>query len=536
MADIKFDSNKTLATINKEWLAKFPYVYIRFVDHPKWNVTHAIIRTKEGAAEFSINAGMNVGTFEARHKDAYGAAVELCYEKNGRKYRSLGEHNTLTLNEFNAFAKSKGAVEIITARPEWFVTSIKEIEQQLDYVDDWNLDNEQVLVLAGDWAFNIAEKYGIYECQNKRTFRPSKYLAFYKNSQINTVFEITNKPYDNGTSANTPEMLAIKKDFPEYDAEIPRRVIKLKKLQNVGPITNDGKSKSGKTVPFTYGQARYTNFNLINSAKVTSELVHGIKGIEIIDTIEIQKPNDAKVDILFVIDNSGSMASFQKSLSDNIDKFISIFANAKLIPDFKIGVITTDNPVPITFNKTSMLNDKTTFISSVKKAIMAGTSGSATEKPLEMANIAVKSNFSRRDAMLFVNIISDENDDSPYSTIHYIEQMKLEKGSKKVTINAIYESSGAKHFEAAKITGGLCATINSEYASLLTNIGTTVMDLIKTYPLSETPRDPLKIEVTVNKKLGANYIYNAKLNSIDFLNPLSPGDILDIVYFIDEKE
>ncbi|MCF8428987.1 MAG: VWA domain-containing protein, partial [Bacteroidia bacterium] len=411
-----------------------------------------------------------------------------------------------------------------------------EIEKQLDYVTDWNLDNEQVLVLAGDWAFDIAEKYGIYECQNKRTFRPSKYLAFYKNSQINTVFEITNKPYDNGTSANTPEMLAINKDFPDYDAGIPRRIIKLKKLQNVGPITNDGKSKSGKTVPFTYGQPRYTKFDLLTKAKSTSELVHGIRGIEIIDTIEIPKVNDAKVDILFVIDNSGSMGSYQKSLSDNIDKFISIFANAHVIPDFKIGIITTDNPVPITFDKTSMLNDKIKFISSFKKAIMAGTDGSATEKSLEMATIAVKSNFSRRDAMLFVNIISDENDDSPASTRYYIEQMKLEKGSKKVIINSIYSSSGAKHFEAAKITGGLCAAINSEYGSLLTNIGTTVMDLIKTCPLSETPKDSLKIEVLVNKKLGTNYIYNAKLNSIDFLNPLSPGDILDIVYFIDEKE
>ena len=384
MADINFTGNKTLATINKEWLAKFPFMYIRFVGHGDWKVTHAAVRTKKDAADLSTNAGMNVGTFETRHNDAYGAQVELCYVKNGRMYRSLGEQNALTLNEFNAFAKEKGGVEIMTAHPEWFETSIKEIEKH--------------------------------------------------------------------------------------------------------------------------------------------------------DTIEIQKPNDAKVDILFVIDNSGSMASYQKSLSDNIDKFISIFANAQIIPDFKIGVITTDNPVPITFNKTSMLNDKTTFISSVKKAIMAGTSGSATEKPLEMATIAVKSNFSRPDAMLFVNIISDENDDSPDSTIHYIEQMKLEKGSKKVTINAIYSSSGAKHFEAAKITGGLCATINSEYASLLTNIGTTVMDLIKTYPLSETPRDPLKIEVSVNKKLGANYIYNAKLNSIDFSNPLSPGDILDIVYFIDEKK
>jgi len=120
MADIKFTGNKTLATINKEWLAKFPYVYIRFVDHPMWKVTHASVRTKKDAADLSTNAGMNVGTFETRHKDAYGAAVELCYEKNGRKYRSLGEHNALTLNEFNAFAKSKGGVEIMTTHPEWF--------------------------------------------------------------------------------------------------------------------------------------------------------------------------------------------------------------------------------------------------------------------------------------------------------------------------------------------------------------------------------------------------------------------------------
>jgi len=34
MADIKFTGNKTLATINKEWLAKYPYMYIRFTGHP----------------------------------------------------------------------------------------------------------------------------------------------------------------------------------------------------------------------------------------------------------------------------------------------------------------------------------------------------------------------------------------------------------------------------------------------------------------------------------------------------------------------
>jgi hypothetical protein len=120
MADITFTGNKTLATINKEWLEKFPFVYIRFVGHGDWKVTHASVRAKKDADELSTNAGMNVGTFETRHKEAYGAEVELCYEKNGRKYRSLGEHNTMTLNEFNGFAKSDGGVEIMTAHPEWF--------------------------------------------------------------------------------------------------------------------------------------------------------------------------------------------------------------------------------------------------------------------------------------------------------------------------------------------------------------------------------------------------------------------------------
>lgn len=153
----------------------------------------------------------------------------------------------------------------------------------LDYVKSWNLDNDQVLVVAGDWAFNIAEKYGIYECQNKRSFRASRYMAFYKNSQIDTVFEIIDLPYDNGTAKNTPEMEKIKKDKPDYDDRTPRRIIKLKKLQSVGPILNDGKSKTGKTVPFTYGQPRYTTFDRIIKAKVTSELILGVTEVVILE-------------------------------------------------------------------------------------------------------------------------------------------------------------------------------------------------------------------------------------------------------------
>ena len=120
MADIKFTGNKTLATINKEWMAKYPYVFIRFVGCMNIKATHASVRTKKDAADLSTNAGMNVGTFEARHKEAFGVAVELCYAKNGKQFRSLGAHNSMSLNEFNAYAKSNGGSEILKTHPEWF--------------------------------------------------------------------------------------------------------------------------------------------------------------------------------------------------------------------------------------------------------------------------------------------------------------------------------------------------------------------------------------------------------------------------------
>ena len=117
MADIKFTGNKTLKSINKEWCSKFPYTYLGFFNSegkaaPDWNATHASIRGKKDASELS--------TFESRYEDAFGAKVEIKYEKNGRLYNSLGEQNEMTLNEFNDWAKENGASVITEAHPEWF--------------------------------------------------------------------------------------------------------------------------------------------------------------------------------------------------------------------------------------------------------------------------------------------------------------------------------------------------------------------------------------------------------------------------------
>lgn len=122
MAEITFTGNKLLRTIQREWCAKFPYLFLAFSDasgkmihyaESKEAITHADIRGKKGADELSTNASMNVGTFESRYEAAFGCKVEIYYHKNGRSYRSLDENNAKTLNEYNEYAKGLGAVEVM---------------------------------------------------------------------------------------------------------------------------------------------------------------------------------------------------------------------------------------------------------------------------------------------------------------------------------------------------------------------------------------------------------------------------------------
>lgn len=125
MADIKFTGNKQLKSINKEWCSKFPYLYLGFFTPDgkgigDWSNNHSLARGKKDASELATTATMNVGTFEKRYFEAFGSNVEIKYVKNGRKYRSLNEHNNMTLSEFNNWAKESGCSNIMETHPEWF--------------------------------------------------------------------------------------------------------------------------------------------------------------------------------------------------------------------------------------------------------------------------------------------------------------------------------------------------------------------------------------------------------------------------------
>jgi len=278
MADFSISGRMSVAGLQRQFNKAFG-LELRVYKGPKFadpKATLASLSNKK-VDDFECKGNTKVGNFETKFEKATGLKVQVATLPSADGKSGALVSDDLTLSQAAKLGSEKMIADKEIATNEKAKTSVDKSIVSHDYVHDWNLDNNQVLVVAGDWAFNIAEKYGIYECQNKRTFRPSRYMAFYKDGQINTVFEIVEKPYDNGTGNNTPEMAKMKADMPDYDANTPRRVIKLKHLGAVGPVKNDSKSHSGKNVPFSYGQPRYTTLDRMQKAKLTSELVTGIK-------------------------------------------------------------------------------------------------------------------------------------------------------------------------------------------------------------------------------------------------------------------
>jgi hypothetical protein len=124
------------------------------------------------------------------------------------------------------------------------------------------------------------------------------------------------------------------------------------------------------------------------------------------------------VDIIWVIDNSGSMNSFQNKLASNIGDFINLFLSYS--PDFQMAFITTDSHLFVNgqyFDGTEP--DLVTQIQTLVNSI--GTNGSATERGLQMLDNALShhNGWFRPGAQLVAIFLSDEQDWSTQSPMDY---------------------------------------------------------------------------------------------------------------------
>jgi Abnormal spindle-like microcephaly-assoc'd, ASPM-SPD-2-Hydin len=125
------------------------------------------------------------------------------------------------------------------------------------------------------------------------------------------------------------------------------------------------------------------------------------------------------VDVLFIVDDSGSMADDQQILADNFGRFVETAFTEDADVDFHLGVTTTDVlggaggalVGPVLDRNTGSLEQ------AFRSMAIVGTSGSGLEcgleamrRALEIHSSGVNAGFLRPDAALSVIVVTDEED------------------------------------------------------------------------------------------------------------------------------
>ena len=251
------------------------------------------------------------------------------------------------------------------------------------------------------------------------------------------------------------------------------------------------------------------------------------------------------LDILWVVDNSGSMRSHQTNLSANIGSFMGAFIASGA--DYNMAVITTDS---WSFSSivTPYSADPEGEIASL---VVTGIMGSAHEKGIEMAVDSLSNSsaagpggaFFRADAKLVVIFVSDEPDHSLpdwSSYLTFFDSLKPAGDFLPYGVIGDYPAGcgtaqfGAGYWDLIDHYGG------SWYSICASDWGVQLQDLAgevtgrRTFRLDEP--DPIKetIEVHVNGQLTSDWEYDESTNSVIFAEGHVPeeGQTIDIDYAV----
>ncbi|MBX2797503.1 MAG: hypothetical protein KTR31_07545 [Myxococcales bacterium] len=258
------------------------------------------------------------------------------------------------------------------------------------------------------------------------------------------------------------------------------------------------------------------------------------------------------VDVLWIVDNSGSMADNQTELANNFPIFMTYFLGSGL--DYHIGVVSTDVD---NINHRGKLreSDGYRFITPKTKdpltvfadMVQLGSTGSNTERGREAAYWALEleadgfnKGFLRNDeeSGVHVIVISDEDDYSRQNVIskaEFIAYMNLLRARDPlVTFNSIVNPPGAgplqdidagrEYLALTDGIGGIKREIgNSSFTEFLQTLGLQAAGLKTEFHLSRLPVLET-IDVWAVTEEGAtipftpieDYTYNARRNAIQF--------------------
>jgi hypothetical protein len=274
----------------------------------------------------------------------------------------------------------------------------------------------------------------------------------------------------------------------------------------------------------------------------------------VIENFEQDTAKEGKVDILWVVDDSGSMGDEQKALAYNFDVFIHEFLEKKI--DFQMAVTTTDattskngrwNCNPKLLDAASAKQSEKNFVKHFSNCIKVGTRGSGREKGLHTSKSFIErydQKWMRDDAYLVVVYVSDEQDQSAKKVEEYVDFLMTKKKQKgliklysivtKESTKYRWETLGTRYLEASERTGGQTAHIKNDFYKILRDMGGKIVNLLDSFALSGQPHED-KVDVKVNgQDVKSGYSYDNQSRSIKFLDGHIPneGAKIEITYSI----
>lgn len=288
----------------------------------------------------------------------------------------------------------------------------------------------------------------------------------------------------------------------------------------------------------------------------------------------------SKVDVLWVVDNSGSMEVRQENLSRNFNSFIELFSKGAI--DFRMAVTTTD-----IFRDLGQFKGSPRFLSpqtpnlanAFSSRIKVGTGGSPYEAGLAAAQMALERQsqvnapaqarfeecrldcqkdktplscaeacaansgieFLRPDAYLYLIFVSDEDDESAQDVRFYWRAFETSKGlgnDGTVTTAAIIgdvpsnrcgATPGARYVSLSQLTGGEVGSIcDDSFATTLRKLATNAVGLKRKFALSKTPNEST-LKVTISYPCNADPAEWAACAQVDTSACLgSPADSVSV--------
>ncbi len=239
-----------------------------------------------------------------------------------------------------------------------------------------------------------------------------------------------------------------------------------------------------------------------------------------------------QADILWVVDDSESMAEEQASLALNFGSFIDIVAAGGI--DYHVAVASTADPL---FRGSPAVMDSGTpdVHAAFADAVQLGADGSSPNEGLRVAWEALSTpntdpggpndGFLRPDASLHVIFVSDSDDQSPDTVVAYASALSLLLADPdSLFIHGILATPASRYEDAASLAHGTVADIHDPtWVDALSGLTWCATGSCDTFVLDTVPVEG-SLEVSVDEdSLIVGWTFDSGLNAVVFEPGYVPG-------------